>query len=103
MLPAPEELQSVIQEVRYRTGLQSAKLIRQLRRRDRLHHKLQKNCDIVTACLQAVSQKRRKAAAHLFFFFFPLALAVFVGECSSHLRPRFSGSTTVILTNAGGK
>ncbi|XP_035530187.1 TBC1 domain family member 30 isoform X1 [Morone saxatilis] len=56
---APEELQSIIQEVRYRTGLQSAKLIRQLRRRDRLCHKLQKNYDIITACLQAVSQKRR--------------------------------------------
>ncbi|XP_051275783.1 TBC1 domain family member 30 isoform X2 [Dicentrarchus labrax] len=56
---APEELQSIIQEVKYRTGLQSAKLIRQLRRRDRLCHKLQKNYDIITACLQAVSQKRR--------------------------------------------
>ncbi|KAM9846077.1 TBC1 domain family member 30 [Aulostomus maculatus] len=56
---APEELRSIIQEVRHRAGLQSAKLIRQLRRRDRLHHKLQKNYDIITACLQAVSQKRR--------------------------------------------
>ncbi|XP_058479575.1 TBC1 domain family member 30 isoform X1 [Solea solea] len=56
---APEELQSIIQEVKYRTSLQSAKLIRQLRRRDRLCHKLQKNYDIITACLQAVSQKRR--------------------------------------------
>ncbi|XP_017267142.1 TBC1 domain family member 30 isoform X2 [Kryptolebias marmoratus] len=54
-----EELQSIIQEVKYRSGLQSAKLIRQLRRRDRLCHKRQKNCDIITACLQAVSQKRR--------------------------------------------
>uniref|UniRef100_A0A8C9YVT6 TBC1 domain family member 30 n=1 Tax=Sander lucioperca TaxID=283035 RepID=A0A8C9YVT6_SANLU len=56
---APEELQSIIQEVKYRTGLQSAKLLRQLKRRDRLCHKLQKNYDIITACLQAVSQKRR--------------------------------------------
>ncbi|XP_026217876.1 TBC1 domain family member 30 isoform X2 [Anabas testudineus] len=56
---APEELLSIIQEVRYRSGLQSAKLIRQLKRRDRLCHKLQKNYDIITACLQAVSQKRR--------------------------------------------
>ncbi|XP_070848002.1 TBC1 domain family member 30 isoform X2 [Chaetodon trifascialis] len=56
---APEELRSIIQEVKYRAGLQSAKLIRQLRRRDRLCHKLQKNYDIITACLQAVSQKRR--------------------------------------------
>ncbi|XP_053170123.1 TBC1 domain family member 30 isoform X2 [Scomber japonicus] len=56
---APEELLSIIQEVKYRTGLQSAKLLRQLKRRDRLCHKLQKNYDIITACLQAVSQKRR--------------------------------------------
>ncbi|XP_029317708.1 TBC1 domain family member 30 isoform X2 [Cottoperca gobio] len=56
---APEELHSIIQEVKYRTGLQSAKLLRQLKRRDRLCHKLQKNYDIITACLQAVSQKRR--------------------------------------------
>ncbi|XP_070709923.1 TBC1 domain family member 30 [Pempheris klunzingeri] len=56
---ALEELHSIIQEVKYRTSLQSAKLIRQLKRRDRLCHKLQKNYDIITACLQAVSQKRR--------------------------------------------
>ncbi|XP_054656375.1 TBC1 domain family member 30 isoform X4 [Dunckerocampus dactyliophorus] len=56
---APEELRAIIQEVKYRTGVQSAKLIRQLKRRDRLIHKLHKNYDIVTACLQAVSQKRR--------------------------------------------
>lgn len=57
---APEELRAIIQEAKYRSGLQSAKLIRQLRRRDRLSHKLQKNYDIITACLQAVSQKRSK-------------------------------------------
>ncbi|TNN50660.1 TBC1 domain family member 30 [Liparis tanakae] len=57
---APEELLSIVQEVRHRTGLQSTKLLRQLRRRDRLGHKLQKNYDVITACLQAVSQKRRK-------------------------------------------
>ncbi|KAF3859369.1 hypothetical protein F7725_021768 [Dissostichus mawsoni] len=58
---AAEELHSIIQEVKYRTGLQSAKLLRQLKRRDRLSHKVQKNYDIITACLQAVSQKRRQA------------------------------------------
>nr|XP_057921740.1 TBC1 domain family member 30 isoform X2 [Doryrhamphus excisus] len=56
---APEELRAIIQEVKYRTGVQSAKLIRNLKRRDRLIHKLHKNYDIITACLQAVSQKRR--------------------------------------------
>ncbi|XP_072529306.1 TBC1 domain family member 30 isoform X2 [Salminus brasiliensis] len=55
----PEELKWIIQEVNYRIGIQSAKLVRQLRRKDRLHNKQQKKCDIVTACLQAVSQKRR--------------------------------------------
>ncbi|KAL0964892.1 hypothetical protein UPYG_G00274000 [Umbra pygmaea] len=56
---APEELRCIIAEVRYRASLQSAKLLRHLKRRDRLAHKLQKNYDIITACLQAVSQKRR--------------------------------------------
>ncbi|KAL6459971.1 hypothetical protein MHYP_G00317300 [Metynnis hypsauchen] len=55
----PEELKWIIQEVNYRIGIQSAKLVRQLKRKDRFHHKYQKKCDIVTACLQAVSQKRR--------------------------------------------
>ncbi|XP_076861005.1 TBC1 domain family member 30 isoform X3 [Brachyhypopomus gauderio] len=54
----PEELKWIIQEVKYRIGSQSAKLVRQVKRKDRLHHKQQKKCDIVTACLQAVSQKR---------------------------------------------
>ncbi|KAL4625016.1 TBC1 domain family member 30-like [Arapaima gigas] len=54
-----EELKWIIQEVNYRIGVQSAKLVRQLKRKDRLYNKMQKNCDIVTACLQAVSQKRR--------------------------------------------
>ncbi|KAM4523613.1 TBC1 domain family member 30 isoform 3-T3 [Fundulus diaphanus] len=54
-----QELRSIIQEVKYRSGLQSTKLVRQLKRRDQLYHKRQKNYDIITACLQAVSQKRR--------------------------------------------
>ncbi|XP_016125922.1 TBC1 domain family member 30 [Sinocyclocheilus grahami] len=54
----PEELKWIIQEVKYRIGVQSAKLVRQVKRKDRLRQKFQKNCDIVTACLQAISQKR---------------------------------------------
>ncbi|XP_051975084.1 TBC1 domain family member 30 isoform X2 [Xyrauchen texanus] len=54
-----EELKWIIQEVKYRIGVQSAKLVRQVKRKDRLRQKFQKNCDIITACLQAVSQKRR--------------------------------------------
>nr|XP_033815017.1 TBC1 domain family member 30 isoform X2 [Geotrypetes seraphini] len=53
------ELKAIRQEVNYRISVQSAKLIRQLKQKDRLLHKQQKSCDIVTACLQAVSQKRR--------------------------------------------
>eukprot|EP00072_Mus_musculus_P042127 XP_006514476.1 PREDICTED: TBC1 domain family member 30-like isoform X5 [Mus musculus] len=52
------ELKTVLRELKYRIGIQSAKLLRQLKQKDRLLHKVQKNCDIVTACLQAVSQKR---------------------------------------------
>lgn len=55
-----QELRSIIREVKHRSGLQSTKLLRQLKRRDRLVHKRQKNYDVITACLQAVSQKRRK-------------------------------------------
>ncbi|XP_026640347.1 TBC1 domain family member 30 isoform X2 [Microtus ochrogaster] len=53
------ELRTILRELKYRIGIQSAKLLRQLKQKDRLLHKVQKNCDIVTACLQAVSQKRR--------------------------------------------
>ncbi|XP_067906571.1 TBC1 domain family member 30 isoform X2 [Heterodontus francisci] len=54
-----DELKRIEEELKYRIAVQSAKLVRQLRRKDNLSHKLQKNSDIVTACLQAVSQKRR--------------------------------------------
>ncbi|NXE46786.1 TBC30 protein, partial [Casuarius casuarius] len=53
------ELKTIKQELNYRISVQSAKLLRLLKQKDRLIHKVQKNCDIVTACLQAVSQKRR--------------------------------------------
>lgn len=53
------ELMTILQELKYRIGIQSAKLLWQLKQKDRLLHKVQKNCDILTACLQAVSQKRR--------------------------------------------
>lgn len=54
------ELTTVIRELNYRICVQSAKLLRLLKQKDRLLHKVQRNCDIVTACLQAVSPKRRK-------------------------------------------
>ncbi|XP_071408388.1 TBC1 domain family member 30 isoform X5 [Pithys albifrons albifrons] len=52
------ELTTIKRELSYRISLQSAKLLRLLKQKDRLVQKVQKNCDIVTACLQAVSQKR---------------------------------------------
>ncbi|KFV56712.1 TBC1 domain family member 30, partial [Tyto alba] len=55
-----DELTAIKRELNYRISVQSAKLLRLLKQKDRLVHKVQKNCDIVTACLQAVSQKRRK-------------------------------------------
>ncbi|KAG8514122.1 TBC1 domain family member 30 [Galemys pyrenaicus] len=59
------ELKVILRELKYRTGILSAKLLRQLKQKDRLLHKVQKNCDIVTACLQAVSQKRSKCCRGL--------------------------------------
>jgi hypothetical protein len=41
----------------------SAKLIKQLRQKDKLAFKLNRNCDILTALLQAKSLKRSK---HIF-------------------------------------
>jgi hypothetical protein len=38
----------------------SAKLIRQLKTKDKLAAKLNRNCDILTALLQARSEKRSK-------------------------------------------
>ncbi|XP_063252610.1 TBC1 domain family member 30 isoform X2 [Prinia subflava] len=53
-----DELTTIKRELNYRISIQSAKLLRLLKQKDRLVQKVQKNCDIVTACLQAVSQKR---------------------------------------------
>ncbi|XP_036256582.1 TBC1 domain family member 30 isoform X4 [Molothrus ater] len=53
-----DELTTIKQELNHRISVQSAKLLRLLKQKDRLVQKVQKNCDIVTACLQAVSQKR---------------------------------------------
>ncbi|XP_027823285.2 TBC1 domain family member 30 isoform X1 [Ovis aries] len=59
------ELETILRELKYRIGIESAKLLRQLKQKDRLVHKVQRNCDIVTACLQAVSQKRTLLTAGL--------------------------------------
>ncbi|CAH2277795.1 TBC1 domain family member 30 isoform X1 [Pelobates cultripes] len=53
------EIKAIREELDHQIWVHSAKLLRQLKQKDRLQNKVQKNCDIVTACLQAVSQKRR--------------------------------------------
>ncbi|XP_061872714.1 TBC1 domain family member 30 isoform X2 [Colius striatus] len=53
-----DELTTIKRELNYRISVQSAKLLRLLKQKDRLVQEVQKNCDIITACLQAVSQKR---------------------------------------------
>uniref|UniRef100_A0A8V5GP41 TBC1 domain family member 30 n=1 Tax=Melopsittacus undulatus TaxID=13146 RepID=A0A8V5GP41_MELUD len=54
-----DELTTIKRELNYRISVQSSRLLCLLKQKDRLVHQVQKNCDIVTACLQAVSQKRR--------------------------------------------
>lgn len=60
----------------------SGRLVRQLRRRDRRLAKLQRNCDVVTAILQAASLKRREWAV------FSLALSAFLFSSVLPLRGR---------------
>ncbi|KFP86758.1 TBC1 domain family member 30, partial [Acanthisitta chloris] len=55
-----DELTAIKRELNYRISVQSAKLLCLLKQKDGLVQKVQKNCDIITACLQAVSQKRCK-------------------------------------------
>lgn len=53
------ELQSMQQELEERVVVMSAKLVRQLKQRNRLQDRYLKHCDTITAVLQAVSPKRR--------------------------------------------
>lgn len=53
------EISSIADELEDRVTVVSSKLVRQLRQRCRLRDKHQKYCDMLTAILQAVSQKRR--------------------------------------------
>ena len=62
-----EELSGMVKEIRTRISMLSAKLVKQLKRRDKNAYKLQKNFDILTAILQAVSQKRSKSISFSLF------------------------------------
>ncbi|KAL5014864.1 hypothetical protein ScPMuIL_009134 [Solemya velum] len=54
-----KQLRSMFSELQHRINQTNIRLVRQLKRRDRRLAKLQHNCDIVTAILQASSLKRR--------------------------------------------
>jgi hypothetical protein len=53
-------LRNLVAEMSTETNQMSAKLIRQLKQKDKLVSKLNKSCDILTALLQARSLKRSK-------------------------------------------
>lgn len=55
------ELKQMVGELQYAISHTSARLIRQLKRKDRHMARLHRNCDVVTAVLQAASLKRRKS------------------------------------------
>lgn len=54
------ELKKTVDELQHRINFVSSRLVRQLKRRDRRVAKLQHNSDLVTAILQAASQKRSR-------------------------------------------
>ncbi|VDI41858.1 Hypothetical predicted protein [Mytilus galloprovincialis] len=54
------QVRKMVSELQYRNNCMSARLVRQLKRRERRLAKLQHNFDIVTAIIQASSQKRRE-------------------------------------------
>lgn len=54
-----DELRIMAKEMRTRISMLSTKLVKQLKRRDKHAYKLQRNFDVLTAILQAVSLKRR--------------------------------------------
>ena len=54
------ELRLLQQELQRHVTTVSARLIRQLKHRDRRHAKQTKHCDVITAVLQASSLKRRE-------------------------------------------
>lgn len=54
-----DEVRVMAKEMRSRISMLSTKLVKQLKRRDKHAYKLQRNFDVLTAILQAVSLKRR--------------------------------------------
>lgn len=54
------EIRRVLDELNSYVTLLSGRLVRHLKRRDKNAYRLQRNFDVLTAILQAVSLKRRK-------------------------------------------
>ena len=54
-----DELSDIKEDLLHRVTQISQRLIRQLKSRDRLLARTKKNCDVITAILQASSLKRR--------------------------------------------
>ncbi len=55
-----QELRYLCTQMQQQIGQENAVLVKNLRHRDKNLSKLQRNCDIITAILQAASLKRRK-------------------------------------------
>ena len=53
-------MKALINDMSVKVNQNSAKLIRQLKAKDKLTAKINRNCDILTAFLQARSEKRSK-------------------------------------------
>ena len=53
-------MKNLVNEMSLKVNQSSAKLIRQLKQKDKIAVKLNRNCDILTALLQAKSEKRSK-------------------------------------------
>lgn len=55
------ELERMVKELKRGISMLNSKLVRLLKQRDRNAHKIQENFNVLTALLQARSQKRRKS------------------------------------------
>ena len=68
ILVGNSELRDMVRDLQHSVAVLSGRLIKQLKRRDRYIAKLNKNQDVLTAVLQAVSQKRRKILSDVWSF-----------------------------------
>ncbi len=63
------ELRNLVNEMTTETNQISVRLVKQLKQKDKLTSKLNRNCDVLTAMLQARSLKRSMYFLLLFFFY----------------------------------